>query len=104
MAEPSLLCNGDGSICGFRQESNHEGELEFVLYFGANVPRRGQKVFEGLFENFLARRNVTVFGYEPVICSKGHALNRAVVRERLRGEKGFAFCEECGEKVALPKA
>jgi hypothetical protein len=36
---------GDGSVCGFRQESNQEGELELVLYFGANVPTSGQKVF-----------------------------------------------------------
>jgi GTPase SAR1 family protein len=95
---------GDGSICGFRQESNHEGELEFVLYFGANVPGAGRKIFEGLFENFLARRKVTVFRYEPVSCRNKHTINRAVVRERLRSKKGFAFCEECGKKVALPKA
>lgn len=95
---------GDGSICGFRQETSHEDELEFVLYFGANVPKPGQKIFEGLFESFLARRNVTVFRYEPVICPNGHTINRAVVRERLHGEKGFAFCAECGEKIALQKA
>jgi small GTP-binding protein len=95
---------GDGSICGFRQESNQGGELELVLYFGANVPKPGEKVFEGLFESFLARRNVTVFRYEPVICPNGHTINRAVVRERLRGAKGFAFCAECGEKAVLQKA
>ena len=93
----------DGSICGFRQESNQAGELELVLYLGANVPKPGQKVFEGLFESFLARRNVTVFRYEPVICPNGHTINRVVVRERLRGAKGFAFCEECGEKAVLQK-
>lgn len=94
---------GDGAICGFRQESNTEGELEFVLYFGENVQRPGQKVFEGLFESFLMRRNVTVFRYEPVMCATGHLINRAVVRERSRSEKGFAFCEECGTKAMLPK-
>jgi hypothetical protein len=95
---------GDGSICGFRQESNRDGELELVLYFGASVPKPGQKVFEGLFESFLARRNVTVFRYEPVFCPGGHTINRAVVRERLRGAKGFAFCAECGERAILQKA
>jgi small GTP-binding protein len=95
---------GDGSICGFRREGDRDGELEFVLYFGTNVLKAGQKVFEGLFESFLARRNLTVFRYEPVSCSNEHTINRAVVRERLRGEKGFAFCEECGEKVVLQKA
>jgi GTPase SAR1 family protein len=95
---------GDGSVCGFRQESKQEGELELVLYFGANAPKAGQKVFEGLFESFLARRNVTVFRYEPVTCPNRHTINRAVVRERLRDDKGFAFCAECGEKVVLQKA
>ena len=94
----------DGSVCGFRQESNQECELQLVLYFGTGVPKAGQKVFEGLFESFLARRNVTIFRYEPVTCLNGHTINRAVVRERLRGEKGFAFCEECGEKVVLQKS
>jgi hypothetical protein len=94
----------DNSICGFRQESNRDGELELVLYFGANAPKPGQKVFEGLFESFLARRNVTVFRYEPVVCPNEHTINRAVVRERLRGAKGFAFCAECGEKAMLQKA
>jgi GTPase SAR1 family protein len=95
---------GDGSVCGFRRESNRDGDLELVLYFGPNVPKPGQKVFEGLFESFLARRNVTVFRYEPVICPNGHTINRAVVHERLRGAKGFAFCAECGEKAVLQKA
>ncbi len=95
---------GDGSICGFRQEGDRDGELEFVLYFGSHVPKAGQKVFEGLFESFLARRNLTVFRYEPVSCPNEHTINRAVVRERLRSVKGFAFCEECGEKAVLQKA
>jgi small GTP-binding protein len=94
----------DGSICGFRQENNQAGELELVLYFGANVPRAGQKVFEGLFESFLARRNLTVFRYEPVNCPNGHRINRAVVREQLRDEEEFAFCAKCGGRAVLPKA
>jgi hypothetical protein len=57
-----------------------------------------------LFESFLARRNLSVFRFEPVICSNGHALNRAVVREQLRKRSTFAFCSECGEKLMLPKA
>ncbi|MDQ3919215.1 MAG: TIR domain-containing protein, partial [Acidobacteriota bacterium] len=95
---------GDGSTCGFRQEDAREGELDFVLYFGANVPGAGRKIFEGLFEGFLARRKVTVFRYEPVECPRGHAINRGVVRGRLRDGKDFAFCEECGERAVLPKA
>jgi GTPase SAR1 family protein len=95
---------GDGSVCGFRQESEHDGELEFVLYFGTDVLKSGRKIFEGMFEGFLARRNLNVFRYEPVICSKGHPLNRTVVRDELRSGHDSAFCSRCGEKLALPKA
>jgi hypothetical protein len=96
---------GDGLICGFRQDSEGDGELDLVLYFGTNVGRPVRTLFQGLFESFLARRNLSVFRYEPVVCGKCcQSLDRAVVRERLRGGKDFAFCPECGEKLVLPKA
>ncbi|HLM54995.1 MAG TPA: TIR domain-containing protein [Pyrinomonadaceae bacterium] len=94
----------DGSVCGFRQDAEREGELDFVLYFGANVARPVRTLFQGLFESFLARRNLSVARFEPVVCSKGHTLNRAVVRDEVRRGKESAFCEECGEKVALKGA
>lgn len=95
---------GEQLICGFRQDGEREGELDLVLYFGANVGRPVRTLFQGLFESFLARRNLNVFRYEPVICSQGHPLNRAVVREELRSGAATAFCPKCGEKLALPKA
>ena len=95
---------GDRLICGFRQDTERDAELDFVLYFGTNVGQPVRTLFQGLFESFLARRNLSVFRYEPVICSEGHALNRAVVRDELRGGNTFAFCSKCGEKLTLPKA
>jgi WD40 repeat protein len=95
---------GDGLICGFRQEGEREGEMDLVLYFGTNVGQPVRTLFQGLFESFLARRNLNVFRFEPVICSKGHALNRAVVREQLRHGITFAHCSQCGERLNLPKA
>src|ERR1019366_4000331 len=57
------------------------------------------------FESFLARRNLTVLRYEPIVCARcGHSLDRAVIRERRRAGKDFAFCNDCGEKLSLPKA
>ena len=94
---------GDRLVCGFRLDAERDGELDFVLYFGVNVGRPVRTLFEGLFESFLARRNLTVFRYEPVACSKGHPLNRAVVREQLHGGADFAFCPKCGEQLKLPK-
>ena len=95
---------GDGLICGFRQDSERDTELDLVLYFGTNVGQPVQTLFQGLFESFLARRNLNVFRFEPVICSNGHPLNRSVVREEVRSGADSAFCPKCGAKALLPKA
>jgi hypothetical protein len=96
---------GDGLVCGFRQEVERDGELDFVLCFGSNVGLPVRTLFQGLFESFLARRNLTVLRYEPVRCSQatcGHLLARSVVRQRLKEGKDFAFCNDCGERLTLP--
>jgi GTPase SAR1 family protein len=94
---------GNGMVCGFRQEGEGEGELQFVLSYGADVGAPIRTLFQSLFESFLARRNLTVVRYEPVSCSKEHLINRAVVREQRAANADFAFCAKCGERVALPK-
>jgi hypothetical protein len=94
---------GTGHACGFRLEDERAGELDFVLYFGVNTPDSVKMLFQGLFENFLARRNLTVQRIEPVLCHNGHTLNRAVVREHISSGEEFAFCNRCGEKLTLPK-
>jgi hypothetical protein len=78
--------------------------LNLVLYFGANVGQPVRTLFQGLFESFLARRNLSVFRYEPAVCANGHPLNRSVVREQLRDGSACAFCPKCGDKLVLPKA
>ncbi len=94
---------GDGLACGFRQDAERDGELDFVLYFGLTVPRPVRTLFQSLFENFLARRNLTVIRYESIRCSNGHQLNKAVIRELLQSGEESVFCPKCGEKLALPK-
>ncbi len=94
---------GDGLVCGFRQEAERDGELDFVLCFGPGVGLPIRTLFQGLFESFLARRNLTVLRYEPVQCSKGHLLNRAIVREAMQHKEDSAFCSKCGERLTLPK-
>jgi hypothetical protein len=96
---------GEGLVCAFRQEAERDGELDFVLCFSPKVGLPVQILFQGLFESFLARRNLTVMRYEPVRCTKagcGHSLDRSVVRQRLKEGKVFAFCNDCGEKLTLP--
>jgi small GTP-binding protein len=95
---------GDGLVCGFRQEAERDGELDFVLCFGPDVGPPVRTLFQGLFESFLARRNLTVLRYEPLRCTScGHLLDRTVVRLRLKEAKTFAFCNDCGGRLTLPK-
>ena len=97
---------GDGLVCGFRQEAERDGELDFVLCFCPEVGQPVRTLFQGLFESFLARRNLTVIRYEPVRCSNpkcGQMLDRSVVRQRMKEGKTFAFCNDCGEKLTLPR-
>ena len=95
---------GRGQVCGFRLEAERAGELDFVLYFGGDTPASVRMLFQSLFENFLARRNLTVRRFEPVACKNGHPLDRVVVRKRLSAGSDFAFCSDCAEKITLPNA
>jgi hypothetical protein len=95
---------GDGLVCGFRLEAQRDAELDFVLYFGATVGAPIRTLFQGLFESFLTRRNLTIRRYEPVNCPNGHELNRAVVREQLAKASPRAFCPQCGRAAVLPQA
>lgn len=94
---------GNGLVCGFRQEAEREGELDFVLCFAPNVGAPVRTLFQGLFESFMARRNLTVVRYEPVRCSKEHQMNRSVVREAMQHGDQTSFCSKCGEQLQLPK-
>ena len=95
---------GDGLVCGFRLDADRDGELDFVLYFDKRLKQSLRDVFKGLFESFLSRRNLTVYRYEPVQCTRGHRISRDVVRQQLRDHAEFAFCSKCGEKVGLARA
>jgi len=93
---------GDGLVCGFKQEAERDGELDFVLCFGPNVGLPVRTLFQGLFESFLARRNLTVVRYEPVRCTNDHLLDRSVARQKLKDGKAFAYCNDRGERLTLP--
>ena len=95
---------GDSLVCGFRLEGERDGELDFALYFGSNVGEPIRTLFQSLFESFLARRDLTVRRFEPVVCRNGHQLNPAIVREQLAEGNDTAFCSRCGDQVTLPKS
>jgi len=96
---------GDGLVCGFKQEAERDGELDFVICFGTKVGSPVRTLFQGLFESFLARRNLTVMRYAPIQCTNTECrrlMDRSIVRLRMRENKTFTFCNDCGEKLALP--
>ena len=93
---------GDGLVCGFRQEAERDGELDFVLCFAPKVGLPVRTLFQGLFESFLARRNLTVLRYEPVRCTNvecGRLLDRSVVRQRMKEKKTFAFATNAARSL-----
>lgn len=91
-----------GQVCGFRSIEEREGELELVLYYGDNMPRKGREQLQELFEQFLYQREVDVTRFPPVACKNQHRIERATVVKRVREGKDFVFCDECGEKTFLP--
>jgi small GTP-binding protein len=93
---------GGGEICGFRLIEDREGELEVVLYYGEQLPAHGRTEFQELFEQFLYQRDVDVRRFPPLVCSNKHPQKRATVIERVREEKPFMFCDECGARIELP--
>jgi small GTP-binding protein len=97
---------GDGLVCGFWQEAERDGELDFVLCFALQVGSPVRTLFQGLFESFLARRNLTVQRLEPVRCTNAsccRVLDRSVLRQRMKEGRTFAFCNDCGERLILPR-
>jgi small GTP-binding protein len=98
---------GEGLTCAFRQHWSQTGELDLVLSYGRNVAPPIRALFQGLFESFLGRRNVTVIRYQSVQCGNPNCrelLESSVLRQRIADGKTFAFCNECGERLDLPKA
>lgn len=93
---------GVGEICGFRMIEEREGEIELVLYYDDKMPVVGREKYQELFEHFLYQRNVEVTRFPPVVCPKGHRIERATVIKRVREGKDFVFCDECGRKTLLP--
>jgi len=96
---------GDGEVCCFRQTEEREGEIDIVLYYGAETKQHNRQIYQGLFERILYSRNVTVSRYPPQVCPRcNYAQERAEVVRRTREKRGFMWCSECGKKIELPKA
>jgi hypothetical protein len=96
-------------ICGFRRQEDDDGETSYTLFYSEGLGDPVKKLFSGLFESLLARKSqqqqlVNVLRFAPVMCQCGTRLERSLMRSRLAAKKDFAFCAECGERLALPPA
>ncbi|MFO1112821.1 MAG: TIR domain-containing protein [Rhodospirillales bacterium] len=93
------------TVCGFRQVGEVEGEVEFILYYSDVAAEHDKRLFQGLFEKFLAARDVHVILYPPLECTVcGYRQERAEVVRRTRQDIDFMWCANCGEKIRLFKA
>jgi small GTP-binding protein len=93
----------DGHICSFKLTNDEPGVLELVLYYEQDTPDFVRMRFQGLFEQILFTRKITVKRYAPVICPQcGRQQSRQTVIKRIKEGKTFLFCEEDGERMTLP--
>jgi small GTP-binding protein len=91
-----------GEICGFKLTNDEHEELELVLYYGKETPDFVRSRFQGLFEEILHTRNVTVRKYPLIICPKcGRHQERRTVIQLVEEGKTFLFCAEDGRKIRL---
>jgi small GTP-binding protein len=93
---------GPGEICGFRRSSHADGLVELVIYHSAGSPDSVRMLFQGLFEDFLRRRNVHVLRFPLARCAQcSFAQERSTVVRRVLEGRTFVICEECGSRIQL---
>ena len=88
--------------CGFRCQFGRDDELDFILYYALKVTDSERLLFQGIFERFLAGRNVSVTRYPPFACPEcGYVQERSEIVRRARAKKNIHFCSECGYRIEL---
>ena len=92
-------------ICGFRQATEGEGEIELVLYYSEAVPAEARRLFQATFERFLRRLQVEVKRIPVVDCTKcARRQPRGTVIENIEGNESSFFCSKCGTELKTPAA
>jgi small GTP-binding protein len=92
----------DRHLLHFRQERPQDDRLEIVLSYADGVPDWTKRVFQGLVEQFLQRRQVAVRMYPRVACPEcGHVLPRAQVIQFIDEGTGITYCPRGGHPVSL---
>lgn len=93
---------GKGQICGFRLAEEREGQIDLILYFSKDSAPLTRTLFQGLFEKFLAARDVSVEAFPPTECGTcKYTQPRSEVIKRRRDGSQTMFCSNCGHAVIL---
>jgi small GTP-binding protein len=92
----------DQHLLHFRQERPQDDRLEIVLSYPDGVPDWAKRVFQGLVEQFLQRRQVTARMYPRVACPDcDHVLPRAQVIQFIDEGTGITYCPRGGHPIPL---
>jgi hypothetical protein len=96
---------GPDQVCGFRLVPVRPGEIDLVLCYSVGASASARLLFQGLFEEFLSRRDVRVIRIPAARCeSCGLLQERSTIVRRVAGGRLFVICEECGTRVVLAPA
>jgi small GTP-binding protein len=92
----------DEHLLHFRQVRPRDDQLEIVLSYPDDVPASARRVFQGLVEQFLGRRQVAVRMYPRVTCPDcDYVLPRAQVIQFVDGGTGITYCPRGGHLIPL---
>lgn len=91
-----------GEICGFRQIAEVKGESILILNYVNETPAYAQNLFQGFFEKFLYKRDVTITRYKPVTCNVcGMHLDQTLIMNSINKGLSAIFCYECKTEQKL---
>jgi small GTP-binding protein len=93
-----------GDVCGFRLiSSRRKHEHEFALYFSKTTPSLTRLRFKALFETIgRSLPEAKLLHYPPVVCGNCKTLqDRDTVMKRVRSQRDFLICEECGHRINM---
>ena len=92
----------DRHLLHFRQERPRDDRLEIVLSYPDDVTVSAKRVFQGLIEQFLRRRQVAVRMYPKVTCPAcGYVLPREQVIQFIDQGTGTTYCPRGGHAIRL---
>jgi small GTP-binding protein len=93
----------DSFTVGFEQTRARADRIELTLFYEGSAPVALRRLFQGLVEQFLRRRRVSVRRYPQISCGAcGFQLDRTQVIRFVDKGIGRTYCPESGDEIAIP--